>query len=177
MNANVEERVVLVDEFDREISTAEKVSAHRRPRLHRAVSVLVFNHNGDLLLQRRALSKYHSPGLWSNTCCTHPRPGERPLTAATRCLGEEMGIECPLDRIFTFTYYAEVGSGLVEYELDHVFIGFHDETPAPDPAEVSDWRWSSISELLVDVRIRPHLYTAWFPVLLRQLHRYWATRN
>jgi len=136
------ERVVLVDERDREVGTAPKLAAHEDGALHRAFSVFVLNGHGELLLQRRADTKYHSAGLWTNTCCGHPRPGEPVAAAARRRLREEMGFDCEPAPAGTFVYRAEVG-GLVEHEYDHVFVGRHETDPLPDPAEVSEWRWQS----------------------------------
>ncbi len=160
------ERVVLVDRMDRELGSEEKLRAHQTGALHRAFSVFVFDRQWRVLLQRRADGKYHSPGLWSNTCCGHPRPGERLEDAAVRRLEEEMGFACPLRRAFSFVYRADLEGGLVEHELDHVFIGSHDDEPTPDPAEVSSWRWAGLDELQEDVRRNPERYTAWLPTAL-----------
>lgn len=165
------EQVVLVDAADRAIGMAEKLSVHREAKLHRAVSVFVFNAEGALLLQRRAATKYHSAGLWSNTCCSHPRPGEDPLEAARRRLEEEMGLACDLYPVFRFVYRAELGGGLVEHEYDHVFAGWSDQDPRPDPREVAEWRWAAVNELCAEIAERPGDYTPWFrlalPILLR----------
>jgi isopentenyl-diphosphate Delta-isomerase len=162
------DRVVLVDENDATIGTQDKLRAHERGELHRACSVLVFNQAGELLLQRRAATKYHSPGLWSNTCCTHPRPGESASIAARRRLGEELGIDCELAALFRFVYRADVGDGLTEHEYDHVFVGRSEATPAPDPTEVDAWRWQSLSSIRDEMAHHPGRYTAWFHVLLVQ---------
>jgi isopentenyl-diphosphate delta-isomerase len=164
-----DERVVLVDRADRELGSEEKLRAHRTGALHRAVSVFVFNAGGQLLLQRRADGKYHSAGLWSNTCCSHPRPGEAPLTAATRRLAEEMGIECELRAAFSFIYRADLGNGLVEHELDHVFIGTFAGTPKPAALEVQAWAWASLSALAKDCETNPGHYSAWLPLALAEL--------
>jgi isopentenyl-diphosphate delta-isomerase len=164
-----EERVILVDELDRELGTAEKLDAHARGLLHRAVSVLLFDARGRTLLQRRAAGKYHSAGLWSNTCCSHPRPGEETLAAARRRLREEMGIDAPLARALAFVYRAEVGGGLIEHELDHVFTGSFAGEPRPDPAEVEAWEWRDARRLLADVRADPAPYAPWFPQALERL--------
>ena len=160
----MEERVVLVDAGDREIGTEEKMEAHRRGLLHRAISVFVFRPDGSLLLQRRAWEKYHSGGLWTNTCCTHPRPGESVAAAARRRLREEMGFECELREVFDFTYRAELDGELIEHELDHVFFGVWDGTPAPNPDEVAEWRWDPPSRFPGAFRDEPQAYTAWFPI-------------
>ncbi|HEX5724224.1 MAG TPA: isopentenyl-diphosphate Delta-isomerase [Longimicrobiaceae bacterium] len=163
----MEERVVLVDEDDREVGTEEKLRAHQGGgRLHRAVSVFVLNARGEVLLQRRAAGKYHSGGQWTNTCCSHPRPGEPVAEAARRRLREEMGLECDLAPAFTFTYRADVGGGLVEHEFDHVFLGRCDGEPRPDPAEADDWRWATLDDVARDAAAHPDRYTPWFRVLL-----------
>jgi isopentenyl-diphosphate Delta-isomerase len=158
------ERVILVDERNREVGADEKLRAHRAGALHRAFSVFVFDAGGRLLLQRRAREKYHSGGLWSNTACGHPRPGEATEAAARRRLREEMGFECELRRAFDFVYRAELGGGLVEHEYDEVFVGEFAGEPAPDPSEVEAWRWVSMSELRRDLREEPARYTFWLKV-------------
>jgi isopentenyl-diphosphate Delta-isomerase len=159
-----EEKVVLVDPDDKPIGTAPKLQAHLEGRLHRAISVFVFNDRGEMLLQRRAESKYHSGGLWSNTCCSHPRPGEETIAAADRRLREEMGFQAPLEAAFTFRYRAELEAGLVENELDHVFVGTTDAEPKPDPREVDAWRWIGPADLRRELAERPETFTAWFPI-------------
>ena len=162
----MEERVVLVDENDVEVGTLEKQRAHREGRLHRALSVFVLNGRGELLLQRRAAGKYHSGGLWTNTCCSHPRPGEPVDQAARRRLREEMGIDCALAPAFAFTYRAQVGPELVEHEFDHLFAGRWDGEPAPSPDEVDEWRWVPLPELEREVREHPERFTAWLRMLV-----------
>jgi isopentenyl-diphosphate Delta-isomerase len=164
-----EEVVVLVDARDNEVGTAPKLQAHREGSLHRAVSVFVFNERGQTLLQRRAEGKYHSSGLWSNACCSHPRPGERPHAAAIRRLEEEMGVQSPLRHVFSFIYRAELDRGLSEHELDHVFVGRHDSDPSPDPEEVGEWRWVDPAELRSELRDHPERFSAWFPIAWRLL--------
>jgi isopentenyl-diphosphate delta-isomerase len=160
-------RVVLVNEEDEPLGTAEKIRAHTEGWLHRALSVFVFDEAGRLLLHRRAADKYHSGGLWSNTCCSHPYPDEAPADAARRRLGEEMGFSCALRPAFHFTYRAPVGGNLTEHEYDHVFVGLVDEvTVQPNPAEVTDWAWVAPSTLRDDVAARPERYTVWFRRLL-----------
>ena len=132
--------VILVNEQDEEIGVCEKLKAHLDGTLHRAFSVFIFNDAGDLLLQQRHPGKYHSGGLWSNTCCSHPRPGEMVEDAAHRRLQEEMGMACDLHRLFGFIYHSQLGSNLYEHEYDHVFIGKHNGTPTPDSNEVASWR-------------------------------------
>lgn len=158
------EQVVLVDERDREIGYMEKMAAHREGLLHRAFSVFIFNSRGELLLQQRALSKYHSPGLWSNTCCGHPRPGEDVRSAAGRRLKEEMGLSCELLPVFHFSYRAELGDGMIEHELDHVFIGVTDQQPRPAASELSDWRFVTHDVLHEELDLDGSRFTAWFPV-------------
>ena len=162
------EHVVLVDADDREVGIMEKLTAHRHGRLHRAVSVFLFDHRGRLLLQKRSEGKYHSGGLWSNTCCTHPRPGEATIDAAHRRLQEEMGIEARLAYAFSTIYDLSVGSDLVEHEFNHIFVGMASTLPHPDPAEVSSWRWASERELHTLVHQLPALYSSWFRLLYRR---------
>lgn len=156
------ERVVLVDEDDRSVGTEEKLKAHRRGLLHRAFSVFVRDAEGRWLLQKRAPGKYHSGGLWSNTCCSHPRPGEPVEAAARRRLREEMGFACPTTELFTFRYRVRLGDELWEHELDHVLVGRSDAEPDPDPAEVEDWRWVPVEELCRELERDPERFTYWF---------------
>jgi isopentenyl-diphosphate delta-isomerase len=161
-----DERVIIVDMEDHETGTAPKLAAHVTGDLHRAVSVLLADGNGRVLLQRRALEKYHSPGLWTNTCCGHPRPGELTEAAAARRLIEEMGIRASIDRVATFTYRAELDHGLIEHEVDHLFVGRWSGKPNPNPAEVAEWKWMNISALRQDLAANPRAYTAWLPLVL-----------
>jgi isopentenyl-diphosphate delta-isomerase len=156
------ERVILVSPSDEEVGNAGKLEVHRTGQLHRAFSVFILDRSGRMLLQRRALDKYHSGGLWSNTCCGHPRPGELTLQAASRRLKEEMGIDVRLQPLLSFVYYAEVGEGLVEHELDHVLVGWTDEEPKPDPAEVHEWLWVQPAEVNQWLSLRPTAFTPWF---------------
>lgn len=158
------ENVVLVNEADEQTGIMEKLEAHEKALLHRAVSVFLFNAQGDMLLQQRADAKYHSGGLWTNTCCSHPRPGEEPLHAAQRRLREEMGIVAPLQKAFTFTYKAAFGNGLTEYEFDHVFTGSYEGAIIPDPAEVQDFCYRSLPEIEADLVNNPDRYTVWFAI-------------
>ena len=159
--------VVLVDEDDRALGTAEKLRAHTEGWLHRALSVFVFDEAGRLLLQRRTPEKYHSGGLWSNACCSHPYPEEPPLAAARRRLREEMGFSCPLSPLLHFTYRAPVGADLTEHEYDHVFVGVVDEvTVRPNPDEVAEWRWASAQTIRTEITADPAQYTVWFRRLL-----------
>lgn len=170
----MEERVVLVDENDAETGTMEKQRAHREGRLHRAFSVFLLNARGEMLLQHRAADKYHSGGLWTNTCCSHPRPGEAVEAAARRRLREEMGIDCPLTPLFAFTYRTQVGQGLVEHEYDHVFAGRYDGEPTPALDEVQGWRWARVEDLVREVREDPEAFTPWLRVIFSRAD--WAER-
>lgn len=154
--------VIAVDEQDRETGTVDKMEAHRQGVLHRAFSIFVFDEADRLLLQRRARGKYHSGGLWSNTCCSHPRVGESLLDAAHRRLREEMGFDCPLDPVFGFVYRAVLDRGLVEHEYDHVLAGRFRGTPTPDAAEVDDWKWESIPGIQSRLAENAGVFTAWF---------------
>ncbi|HEX8282914.1 MAG TPA: isopentenyl-diphosphate Delta-isomerase [Pyrinomonadaceae bacterium] len=165
-----DERVILVDECDRELGVAGKMSAHTEGALHRAFSVFIFDGAGRLLLQRRARGKYHSGGLWSNTACGHPRPGEPTATAARRRLREEMNLDCELREAFEFVYRAELGGALVEHEYDHVFVGTDDSEPEPDPSEVEEWRWVSMNELRRGLRDEPESYSFWLKVAVEGEH-------
>lgn len=166
---DAEERVILVDEHDREIGIMDKLEAHKKGLLHRAFSIFLFNSKGNLLLQKRALSKYHSGGLWTNTCCSHPRAHETVEQAASRRLMEEMGMQAELKRCFHFVYRAELDHELVEHELDHVFIGMTDELPKPDPNEVEDYRYVSMDHLQSEVANAPERFTAWFRIGLPEV--------
>lgn len=167
------EKVILVDEKDREIGTEEKLKAHKNGgKLHRAFSVFIFNSKGEMLLQKRAKTKYHSPGLWSNACCSHPRPGETLEEAVHRRLKEEMGFDCKLKEAFSFIYRAEVGNGLTEWEFDHVWIGRFDGKPRPDIEEAEEWKWINIEELKKDIKEHPENYTPWFKIAVEKVVRF-----
>ena len=163
------EYVILVDEHDNPIGLMEKQAAHVDPHLHRAFSVFIFNSNGELLMQQRALSKYHSPGLWTNTCCSHPRDGETTMDAASRRLMEEMGMSCEMHEVYTFIYKAPVGQGLTEHEFDHVFIGQCDDIPEINHEEVESWKYMPIDTLKNDIQIHPEQYTEWFKITLEEM--------
>ncbi len=154
--------VILVDKDDHQTGVAGKMEAHHKGLLHRAVSVFVIDSAGDWILQKRALDKYHSNGLWTNTCCTHPYPGETTTNAAKRRLMEEMGIKCNLIDLFTFIYKEKLDNELTEHELDHVFFGISDDTPVPDNVEVEEWKKISFSDLHKDIIKNPSAYTYWF---------------
>lgn len=165
-SADAVEQVVLVDAHDVALGVAGKLDVHRTGQLHRAVSVFICDDAGRILLQQRAAGKYHSPGRWSNTCCGHPRLDETPIGAAARRLQEEMGLLCALSSAGSFQYRADLGDGLVEHELDHVFVGRSTARPHPDPLEVDAWRWEDIPSLEADVARRPEAYTHWLSLAL-----------
>lgn len=156
------EHVILVDEMDRQVGVSEKLRAHREGARHRAFSVFVFDDLGRLLLQRRALGKYHSGGLWSNSACGHPRPGESVLDAGRRRLREEMGIDCALESLYHFSYTATFTNGLTEHEIDHVLVGRHAGPINPDPGEAESWDWIEKDRVVTSVRANPEAYTYWF---------------
>ena len=160
------EYVILVDEQDRETGIMEKQQAHLEGRLHRAISVFIFNTKNELLLQQRATGKYHSANLWTNTCCSHPRPGEDITIAASRRLYEEMGIRCELDKAFSFIYKAELDNHLTEHELDYVYTGLSDIPPIPNIAEVAEWKYIGIDALRTDMNQHPEKYTEWFKICI-----------
>ena len=166
------ENVVLVDEQDNEIGVGEKLITHLQGKLHRAVSIFLFNGQGQMLLQQRAHSKYHSGGLWTNTCCSHPRPNELTLDAAKRRLWEVMGIRCELTKAFDFIYKAPLDNMITEYEFDHVFIGQFDGKPNPNPEEACDWKWIDPEKLEQDVLKHPQHYTFWFKMILQKVLRF-----
>jgi isopentenyl-diphosphate delta-isomerase len=160
--SNDNDPVILVDADDVAVGTASKLDAHRRGLKHRAISALVRNSKREFLLQRRNPAKYHSGGLWTNACCSHPLPNESTIAAAHRRLAEEMGITCDLKPMFVFHYNLPVPGGLIENEVVHVFGGHHDGPARPDAAEVSEWKWVGFDALKTDMRARPEAYTAWF---------------
>jgi len=160
------ERIILVDEHDQPVGSEQKLRAHELGALHRAFSIFIFNKRGQLLLQQRATSKYHSGGLWTNTCCSHPRPGEPTDVSAHRRLGEEMGFDCPLEEMFTLVYKADVGGGLIEHEFLHVFAGTYNQDPQFNPDEADAFKWVSLDVLFDDVQRVPQKYTAWFRIIL-----------
>jgi len=168
MKEEVMENVILVDKNDNEIGAEEKMKVHKEGKLHRAFSIFVFNKEGQLLLQKRAKEKYHSPGLWANTCCSHPRPGELLEEAAKRRLKEEMGFECGLKKIFSFIYKAEFENGLVEHELDHVLMGIFNGEPNPNREEVDGYTFISLDLLEQDVQKSPGQYTPWLKIIVKK---------
>lgn len=165
----LEETVILVDEHDHAIGQMEKLTAHQKGLLHRAFSVFIFNRKGELLLQRRAARKYHSAGLWTNTCCSHPRPEEALEAAANRRLQEEMGMNCDLSKQFSFIYRADFPNGLIEHEFDHVFFGLSDLEPIPNKAEVEEWRYVSLESLSKEIDTQPEAFTAWLRISLNKV--------
>lgn len=156
------EQLILVDGQDNVIGTCEKLEAHQKGLLHRAFSILLFNKKGDMLLQKRFSGKYHSGGLWTNACCGHPRPGEDTKAAAIRRMREELGMTCPLDESFTFSYKVPFDNGLIEHEFVHVYRGVYEGNFDPNPKEVEDLKWVSLPNLLGDISLNPRYYTAWF---------------
>ena len=166
------EYVVLVDENDQQIGVMEKQTAHTEPHLHRAFSIFIFNSKGELLMQQRALSKYHSPGLWTNTCCSHPRDGETLAEATSRRLNEEMGMTCEMHEVYTFIYKAPVGQGLTEHEFDHVWIGQSDDIPEINREEVESWKYMSLKDLSENIKLHPELYTEWFKITFEEMSRH-----
>jgi isopentenyl-diphosphate delta-isomerase len=163
-----EEYVILVDQNDQELGQMEKMEAHRLGLLHRAFSILIFNERGELLLQQRAAHKYHSPLLWTNTCCSHPRPQETVLEAAKRRLQEEMGMQANMKEVFHFLYEATLDQGLSEHELDHVLVGYTNENPLINPEEVQAFKWIAMDQLLQELEQEPDSFTIWFQILLQQ---------
>lgn len=165
------EQVILVDELDNELGVMEKILAHKKALLHRAFSIFVFNDKGQLLLQQRASTKYHSPYLWTNTCCSHPRPEESTHEAANRRLKEEMGFECELAYQFNFIYKAELDQGLTEHEFDHVFFGMYNGVVNPNKEEVLDYKFVDVQEVLLDMDTNPDKYTVWFKIIFNKVNQ------
>ena len=163
------EILILVDDNDNEIGREEKMEIHREGSLHRAFSILIFNSRGETLLQRRSICKYHSGGLWTNTCCGHPRAGEELLSSAHRRLMEEMGFDCELKSLFTFTYRTGLDNGLTEHELDHVLVGKYEGRVKPDPREAEDYKWMGLSEVYEEIHRNPGEFTVWFVILMNKL--------
>jgi isopentenyl-diphosphate Delta-isomerase len=164
--------VILVDNEDVQVGTMSKLACHQKGILHRAFSVFIFNSKGELLLQQRALDKYHSAGLWSNTCCSHPAPGESTLDAARRRLKEEMGMVCNLNAVFSFVYKAVFDNGLTEHEFDHVYFGYSDLLPVINKEEVNEWRYCSIAELKKEIQENPSHYSEWLKDCLDKVVQY-----
>ena len=168
----MEEKVILVDTNDEPIGLMEKMEAHRLGLLHRAFSVFVLNSKNEIMLQQRAAHKYHSPLLWTNTCCSHQRAGESNLESGSRRLFEEMGFTTPLKEHFHFIYKAPFDNGLTEHELDHVMVGYSDEEPNVNPDEVESWKWMSIEAVKADMQENPNEYTAWFTIIFEEFYHH-----
>lgn len=172
------EQLILVNENDEPIGTMEKMEAHRNGgQLHRAFSVFVFNSQKKILLQQRSPEKYHSGGLWTNTCCSHPYPNEETVAAATRRLQQEMGFSTPLYKAFEFIYKTEFANGLTEHEYDHVLIGHYDGPVKPNPAEVGNYCYQSIEEIKAGLQLRPGNYTEWFKIAIPRLEEYFKEKE
>ena len=168
----IEERVILVNEKDEPIGTMPKMEAHEKAILHRAFSVIVLNQNNEIMLQQRAHQKYHSPLLWTNTCCSHQREGETNIQAGSRRLFEEMGFVTDLKELFHFIYKAPFDNGLTEHELDHVMIGYYTEDPIINPEEVESWKWMKIEDIKLEMIQNPQLFTVWFKIIFDEFYHY-----
>lgn len=167
--------VILVDEHDMPVGTMEKMEVHQKALLHRAFSIFIFNAKGEMLLHKRADKKYHSAGLWTNACCSHPRPGEETLAAAAIRLQEEMGFRTELRKAFDFVYKAPFDNGLTEYEFDHVFTGTYDGKIVPNPEEVSDYCYKTVEEIKRSIQSHPQKYTEWFKIAFPKMEAYLET--
>ncbi len=167
----MKEKVILVDKMDNEVGTEEKMAAHEKALLHRAFSIFIFNDRDEMLLQQRAKTKYHSPGLWTNTCCSHPRPGESYEEATHRRLVEEMGFDVPLVEKCHFIYKVPVGNGLTEHEYDRVFWGNYNEAPKVNPEEVDDWKYIHIERVKQNMEDHPDNYTEWFKIAFKRVYK------
>lgn len=173
----IEEQVILVNEQDQEIGLMPKIEAHEKAVLHRAFSVFIFNSRNELMLQQRASHKYHSPDLWTNTCCSHQRHGESNIEAGKRRLFEEMGIVTELEEKTSFIYKAPFDNGLTEHELDHIMVGYYDDAPSLNQEEVKDWKWMSLEDVKNDIIINPSSYTAWFKIIFDKFYKYININN
>ena len=168
----VEEQVILVNEHDEQIGLMPKMEAHEEAVLHRAFSVFVFNTKNELMLQQRAAHKYHSPLLWTNTCCSHQRDGESNIEAGTRRLKEEMGFTTDLKETTSFIYKAPFDNGLTEHELDHIMLGYYENEPIINKQEVEDWKWMPLEDVKHDINVHPEQYTAWFKIIFEKFYNY-----
>ncbi|MFT3949799.1 MAG: isopentenyl-diphosphate Delta-isomerase [Agriterribacter sp.] len=171
---NAAHEIILVNELDEQIGTAEKMEAHYKALLHRAFSVFIFNTRGKMLLQQRALTKYHSGGLWTNACCSHPKPGEETINGAKRRLKEELGFTADIKKAFDFTYSASFDNGLTENEFDHVFTGVYEGVIEPNPDEVMDYCYKPMEKIKEELLTNPQLYTAWFIIAFPRLEAYYC---
>lgn len=167
-----EEKVILVNEWDEPIGLMPKLEAHQKAVLHRAFSVFILNENKEIMLQQRAQHKYHSPLLWTNTCCSHQREGETNIQAGNRRLFEEMGFQTEIKELFHFIYKAPFDNGLTEHELDHVMIGYYNEAPVINPDEVEDWKWMKIEDIKKDMVKHPESYTVWFKIIFDEFYHF-----
>ena len=168
----IEDKVILVDNNDNQIGLMPKLEAHEKGVLHRAFSVFIFNNDGELMLQRRALTKYHSPGLWTNTCCSHQRDGETNIISGKRRLNEEMGFNTELFEKTSFIYKAKFDNGLTEHEFDHVLVGSYNHSPIINSNEVDSWKWMSMENIKKDIKDHPDNYTAWFKIIFEKYYKY-----
>ena len=168
----IEDKVILVDNNDNQIGLMPKLEAHEKGVLHRAFSVFIFNNHGELMLQRRALTKYHSPGLWTNTCCSHQRDGETNIISGKRRLNEEMGFDTELFEKTSFIYKAKFDNGLIEHEFDHVLVGSYNHSPIINSIEVDSWKWMSLENVKKDINDHPDNYTAWFKIIFEKYYKY-----
>lgn len=168
----MKEEVILVDTSDNPIGTMPKMEAHEKAALHRAFSVFIINKEGQLMLQQRALHKYHSPGLWTNTCCSHQRLGETNLEAGARRLQEEMGFKTPLEELFSFIYKAPFDNGLTEHELDHILLGYYDAVPEINEEEVASWKWMDLEQVAEEKKTKPENYTVWFKIIFDRFYKH-----
>ena len=168
----IEDKVILVDNNDNQIGLMPKLEAHEKGVLHRAFSVFIFNNDGELMLQRRALTKYHSPGLWTNTCCSHQRDGETNIISGKRRLNEEMGFDTELFEKTSFIYKAKFDNGLIEHEFDHVLVGSYNHSPIINSIEVDSWKWMSLENVKKDINDHPDNYTAWFKIIFEKYYKY-----
>ena len=168
----IEEQVILVNENDEQIGLMPKMEAHEKALLHRAFSVFVFNSKNELMLQQRALSKYHSPGLWTNTCCSHQRDGESNIEAGIRRLDEEMGFTTSLEDTISFIYKAPFDNGLTEHEYDHILVGHFEDEPQINEDEVAAWKWMALEDVKKDIEHMPELYTAWFKIIFEKYYQH-----
>jgi isopentenyl-diphosphate delta-isomerase len=168
----IEEKVILVDTNDKVIGLMDKMAAHEQALLHRAFSVFVLNDKNEVMLQQRASHKYHSPLLWTNTCCSHQRVGESNIQAGKRRLEEEMGFVTELKELFHFIYKAPFDNGLTEHELDHVMIGYSNDEPKINSEEVENWKWMKIQDIKNDMEIHPEIYTVWFKIIFDKFYHY-----